>query len=240
MLRLLLATDSDGRPNFVIWPWPCHPIASPKLSAVCADFPGAARSHLRDRLNTDDLPVLFLPGFCGDIRPDVTTSRPNWRSLIAYALHFKVRFGKNTSASFNDLCHSVCAGLDTALENLSPQDTETAVRASRVDVPLTDLISGAGDTAGSMPIQYLQSGNFRLLMIGAEVCSPYYGILDCVDDRILVTGYLDRSFGYLPSDAQIAEGGYESHEFFAPFSLKGTYRPKIEQIVAESVRDLQI
>jgi hypothetical protein len=51
----------------VIWNFACHPVSHPGIYQVSAHYPGEVRSALR-RLNKD-LPVLFLQGFAGDIRP---------------------------------------------------------------------------------------------------------------------------------------------------------------------------
>jgi hypothetical protein len=72
-LKLLLLSGADQTPRAVLWSWPCHAVSDPDTMALSADFPGALRGHIRNTLGVADLPVLYFPGFSGDIRP---ASRP--------------------------------------------------------------------------------------------------------------------------------------------------------------------
>jgi len=79
------------------------------------------------------------------------------------------------------------------------------------------------------------------VLVNAEVCSPYDEILERVlPGNVLISGYSDQVFGYLPSDNQIELGGYEVSGFFEPFGLEGSYKPRIEEYVAETVREALI
>ena len=67
-LHLLTFSDPTDRPLAVLWSYACHPVGFPARTRVSADFPGVVRRALRDAHGAE-LPVLFLQGFAGDVRP---------------------------------------------------------------------------------------------------------------------------------------------------------------------------
>src|SRR6202795_3838722 len=66
-VRVLEFSNSGGKPITVIWNYACHPTDFPGFLQVSAEYPGIVRSRLRSELG--DIPVLFLQGFSGDVRP---------------------------------------------------------------------------------------------------------------------------------------------------------------------------
>jgi len=91
----------------------------------------------------------------------------------------------------------------------------------------------------SMRVQLVSFGDVQALFVGAEVCSPYLGLLRFDRDTIFV-GYANDVYGYLPSAQQAAEGGYEGRDFFEAFSLRGTLRPGFESVVRAAVTALHL
>ena len=70
-------------------------------------------------------------------------------------------------------------------------------------------------------------------------CEPVCGLLPLFragHGQPLCAGYLDHIYGYLPSDSQVAEGGYEPHTFRTNFSLPGRYHPDIEARLVRFLR----
>jgi len=61
----LFVCDTDGKPLAVLHSNTSHPTAFYGRDFFSADFPGAARAHLREALG--DVPVLFLNGAIGDV-----------------------------------------------------------------------------------------------------------------------------------------------------------------------------
>ena len=48
-------------------------------------------------------------------------------------------------------------------------------------------------------------------------------------------GYIDNVYGYLPTKAMLAEGGYEVRGFMKPFGIKGEFVANIDEIIIESL-----
>ncbi|MCA9099292.1 MAG: hypothetical protein KDA36_12940, partial [Planctomycetaceae bacterium] len=68
--------DSSGNLSAVIWNWACHPTVSPLADHVSSEYVGFVRDRVRNHYQRD-IPVVFLPGAMGDIRPKIVTSKPS-------------------------------------------------------------------------------------------------------------------------------------------------------------------
>jgi len=51
-----------------------------------------------------------------------------------------------------------------------------------------------------------------------------------------MTGYVGPVYGYLPTDADLLAGGYESEGFRRAFGLDHPYRDRIQDRVLEEIR----
>lgn len=235
-VELLVAYDQAGAAIWAVWSWCCHATSHPDASAVSPDFPGVVRAHLRHILGAPDLPVVFLPGFCGDIRPDPSLLPIDPRSVALQP--FARPFANATPTNFRRLCSELCRAVDTALEVASEVAAPTTASAGLAEVPLERLIADFSSNAEHPPMEVvaIDAGGFGMLLVGAEVCSPYLErFASLVPVGWLVSGYAGDVFGYLPSDRQVHEGGYEGGEFFGMFGFEsGRFRPAIEAVVVDA------
>lgn len=232
-LDLLIARDDAGVPQWALWHWCCHATSAPDELKVSADFPGHVRQMLRQRLGNPALPVVFIPGFCGDIRPDPSVWPVNLRSALGTPLQRP--FARATPCNYASLCRALSVAMDTALAGCTAQGRLAPVRIARSGLSLAAIIEGG--TGSGMEIVALDAGPFGLLLAGAEVCSPYIAACTAlVPKGWLLSGCAGQVFGYLPSDRQIAEGGYESSGFLALFGVAGRFRPQVEAVVLAAMR----
>lgn len=231
-VRVVRLADRDGRTLCLLWSWPCHAVSSDDPGAVSADFPGMVRGVLRE-LHGADLPVLYFPGFCGDIRP---RSRRPRRSLKEWsAMPFARGFAPPGVATHADFAAALAAAVREADADRGAIGHGTADRAAGGSVsvgalPLTQLLAGLDrdDTRA------LERVSIRLPPLGfelwnAEMCAGH-GPHRVVDGSF-PSGCANGVFGYLPTDAQIAEGGYEVDGFAPLFALEGRYRHAVERRV---------
>lgn len=236
-LQLLVARNAQGAPVWAIWTWCCHATFAPDHQAVAADFPGHVRAYLREKLGAPSLPVVYLPGFCGDIRPDPPLLPVKLRTLAMQPLQRP--FAMPTRSNYAKLCGALATALDQALRCTEPLKLAPVARLASTVVELGTILQGASaaTTVSRMGITAIDVGDFGILLMGAETCSPYIAKLaGIVPASWLLSGYCDQVFGYLPDDRQIAEGGYEADEFFLSFGLTGRFAPKIEQSIVAAVR----
>lgn len=229
--------DSDGRCLGVWWKYACHPVGCPDTRNVNAEFPGRVRDTVRSTLACSDLPVMFMQGFAGDVRPNIagtTDTRGVFRRLRSGP-----SFGQASidqwSAWANGIAQAV-AGMWRAGQwcRVSP-----SLRADSVSLALSELLSyekTAGTTQENLVIQRMVFGD-RLELIGgnAEFCSPWLRWGTPGMDTIHV-GYLGDVFGYLPSETQVRYGGYEVEEFMKAFGIRGYwlsgYEARLDALVA--------
>ncbi|MBX3596868.1 MAG: hypothetical protein KF874_04765 [Rhizobiaceae bacterium] len=227
-LQLLKLSSSDGSPIALIWSWPCHPVEASDRNKINAAFPGAVRAALRSELGSS-VPIIFMPGFCGDIRPATIHASAG----TAFIDRFKIP----TEGEVEAFEAGVSAVALETLASGSPLNLPRNASYGRVELQLSDLLDGA-DSA--MPISHLSCGPFSLTALGAEVCSPYLGHLAFdAAQPVFYTGCADETFGYLPTDVQIAEGGYEVERFKGFFEIAGRWKPDVIRKVILSVRALQ-
>jgi hypothetical protein len=78
---MLRVERKNGTLLAVVWGISCYPTEWPGTRELSADYPGLVREALRDQISCR-LPVLFLQGFCGDLRPPALGRwliRGSWR-----------------------------------------------------------------------------------------------------------------------------------------------------------------
>lgn len=250
-VRSSALVDGEGATRLVLWSWPCHPVSRGQTSLVSADFPGVVRSRLRSQYG-DDVVILYLPGLSGDVRPRQIQQSRSLRDVMnmPFARGF-APFDEDSHASW---CARVAAAvadataesdvpveLDGSLEvdgSGAPDDEITNVGA-KVDtrsLPLADIMVGLDDDTRSLDCIRVMLPPLSLALINAEVCAGYADTLDDVDHA---SGCVNSVHGYLPTDEQIADGGYEVEGFAPLFSLSGRYRRGIAGLVGALFRKRQ-
>ena len=238
-VELLVARNGEGVPQWAIWQWCCHATSSPLDQRISADFPGQVRAWLRRWFKSPRLPVIVLPGFCGDIRPDPSVLPVSLSSLAMTPLQRP--FARATHTNHGRLCAALTRAIGAAVALSSPVGLLPQARAARGRLPLRAMVADTleVDAGLGMDVVAIAAGPLGLLLLGAEVCSPYIAKLaPLLPAGWLLSGYADQVFGYLPDDSQIAEGGYEADGHFEVFGLTGQFRPRIEGGVVETVQDV--
>ena len=71
-------------------------------------------------------------------------------------------------------------------------------------------------------------------------CEPANNYSNLLGNNCTVSGYAHGVFGYLPTDQQIQQGGYEVDGFMPYFGTKGTFVKNTEKIVLRSIEDERI
>lgn len=237
-IHLVRLEREDGKPLAVLWSYACHPVAFPRPLEVTAEFPGVVRRALRGLLGPD-LPVLFLQGFSGDLRPPaVIPTGPHPKRRIADLLQGPSlgRFSETDYAQWSDSLARLVSGVASGeLAALAP-----AVRQATVTVPLGQLLEG-GDELRELTISRLElADRLQLLALSAEVVVEYGGSLSRMFPGVqsIPVGCAGDVYGYLPTRRMVGEGGYEAEEFLESFGLRGRLRASAEQAVMDAMREL--
>lgn len=220
-VRRLDLVGREGITYAVLWHYTCHPTAAPDPLAVDADFPHAARSRLRADKGKN-LPVLFFQGFCGDIKPDCSA---RFRDMPVRRALMGPRFRLMDPLEHRQWSDS----LASVLMRIRPGTAAptTARLYCRRLVADTELVL-RGSTTRELVAQVLRIGSgtdgVTLIGMGAEPVVDYVQVLEKAlgeaPDQygsVWPVGYLDQVCGYLPTEKQLAEGGYEAGGFCANF-----------------------
>lgn len=236
-IDIWLARDDDGAPLWLIWSWPCHATSFHDNLAISADFPGLVRAALRSALGVADLPILYFPGFCGDIRADNARTPLHWKRRLSTP--FARPFAECTAENFAALGVAVAAAARAAIADATPLCIVTRnAQIARGEIDFADVMQTPNQ--GTITLVRIECDALSMLLMGAETCSPYYALLaPHLPEGALLSGYADAVPLYLPSDSQIAEGGYEVDGFRHSFGLPGAFFDTIEDTVVRAVAALK-
>lgn len=191
---LTFRRPGDAKPLAILFSAACHPTTLGARRLLSADWPGAARRAIEAAV--PGCTSLFVQGCAGNIRP----------RTVDFAAPDRFRPGTpDDVARIGAVCaHEVLRlALDADLELSGP------LRARRIDCPLP-LTGG-----GTMPyrVQAISAGRgWSLVALPGEPVNEYAALLAGMapDRAMLVAGYCNGLPGYVPTQAILDEGGYES------------------------------
>lgn len=221
-LSVLVGRDASGAPSFVVWSYACHPVAHPRRDAVSAHFPHVVRSTLRELYGNPGLPVLFLQGFSGDVRP--SASAPGRLKGLRARLEGP-RFLDMSSTGYDEWTRALGAVAVGAVEAARP--VHGGVTTRRTEHPTSRFVSGA--TEPTVSFQSVRLGGLCIVGASAEVVSEYAAPVRAMagSEVTMTVGCLDHPFGYAPTAAMLDEGGYEAGGFCRAFGLRAV-APNVE------------
>jgi hypothetical protein len=229
---VILLRKPDGQTLGVIWHYTCHPTAAIPADAISSDYPGAVRLALRERFG--EIPCLFVQGFCGNIRPNIEPSaktaslRERLQRMIRIVASGNL-FPNLSAADWTRWSRSLAAGVaDIAQTNPIKTFSPATLQTGSANIPLSGFFSGSTPDKVLTAQVVRLGGILEIVALSAEPNVEWQHILDeAVSNpptRIrLYAGYLGALFGYLPTAAQITEGGYEVEGFQPLFGLSGHF-----------------
>ena len=204
----------------LIWSCACHPTEHVNQYDVSADYCGFVRHALRQAVGWP-IPVLFLQGFAGDLRPLPPRRRRSLRSIVNILL-FGPTFGPFTADSYAKWCEALARVAQDMLGNQAGRTEPLAgqIASTKTDTALSDLITGCSVGARRITFQRLKIGNlFDVIGVPAEPSNQLRHLIPHRD--VVPIGYLGDAFGYWPTEAQRQEGGYEAKTFLRAFGFAG-------------------
>ncbi len=225
-VRILKFSKPGGEPGAVIWNYACHPTDFPGFLQVSADYPGIVRARLRSEFG--DIPILFLQGFSGDVRP------PFWgRSggVVGMARRVLVgpQFRQPEKSEWEQWSNSLAQSVAASVHS-EPRSAEvSSITLKRVPVPENEFAAG-GRGNQSLCWHLVDCGGFRIVGINAEPVVRYRRLLETYfrAQPMLTAGCLDQPVGYLPIDSMISERGYEVEGFRSLFNFDARFRRRLQ------------
>ena len=248
----LFRRADDGQALGVLWHYTCHPTAVVPVEVISADYPGQVRRALRERFG--EVPCVFAQGFCGDIRPNITVSqKPGWTRRLrrmARTLASGPMFEQPSAEDWICWSRSLAANVcDITRGSPVKRLSTSGLQTGSAEIPLADFFKGSTPDK-RLVVQIVRiSEELEIVALSAEVTIEWQRILDetvpAREGRIrLYAGYLGALYGYLPTAAQVPEGGYEVEGFQPLFGLSGHFEsvligPAIAGCVKRAFENLQ-
>lgn len=226
-ISVIAARDGSGKIRALIVHAVCHPVALPR-DVAGADYPGVIRAQLQARYGMD-VPVLFVQGHCGDVRPRLIR-RPAGAKDRLLELLIGPRFRPSREGDAEWMGTAMAEAAVSAIEAARPVAADFA--AVRGRVPLRD---DAGTPAGrDLDVTaWRLAPDLALVATSGEMLSG----LASSDPGVLSLGYANGMAGYIAPAAEYPGGGYEIDGFLKSFGLKRRFSPDTEQLfVAERAR----
>ena len=172
-IRLFQFSDSNsGELLSIMWNFACHPVMHHSPNHLSAHFPGEIRLHLRHQW-AENLPILFLQGFSGDVRPhNVGHSKSIKGRLLAY-LNGVPEFQSFNQRTYKEWIEKLTKSVDTCLKSTGKVISEGSIKANKVKVPLHHLMTT--DLQKSVSFQVVKlTADIIILGVSAEVVSSYF------------------------------------------------------------------
>jgi hypothetical protein len=193
----------------------CHPTVSGE-TRVSADYPGATTRELSSDLG--GAVVLFLQGCAGDIRPNLCDGDA---------------FTMGDETDVTRIGHGLADTVRLALDSATP--TRPKLSVDRLELPLP-LANGQDVTLQIVSLRLTE--DLRLLGLNAEPVGAYAAHVNAEDPGTWALGYTDGMLGYLPSDQQLHQGGYEPAQSVPYFQLPAPFAVGVESTVAAGIHSL--
>jgi hypothetical protein len=216
----------------VIWHYACHPVGHVPSNVTTADFPGVARRSLRHVENAE-VPVLYLQGFCGNLRPNLLPERSPGvldalRNLAQSAIGgtAELRTSPANWQAWTESLESTIAGIARKPPDIL--DLPAQLRSACGSVPLRDFFEGEM-AREQLHLWGLALGDkLELYGLGAEPSiewqAKFAEALGAPAGIRIYSAYCGDVFGYLPVPEQVREGGYEVRDFQRWFGMAGRFR----------------
>jgi len=244
-LRMLRVARYDGSALALLWGISCHPTEWPRTAELSSDYPGLVRQALQQKLGAE-LPVLFLQGFCGDLRPPAIgrwARRETLRVRIIMFLCSLVNGKCFAGWSVDDYSRWVDGIQRAAFEAVERSNSQEpmmpCLTLSRLTAPLS--VIGLSGAMKEIAFHLIDIGEqLRFVGISAEVTWEYAEIVREIDSHkhLWPVGYIDHVFGYLPTEPMLSAGGYEVAGFQHLFGIDGEFVPTTEQAIRSCLKTL--
>lgn len=223
IIRFHGSENGSGSPKALLISMACHPVFH-KGNRFTPDYPGELRNYFRNKYGKN-LPILFLQGFAGDIRPWYPDG--SLRNRIRQSVlngKFKPDFEKNIYERQDDFIQSITDTFDNdPFANTSLETGGIAECRSE-----QDAIWDASKEIPPLTVQRWEiTDKLILVSVNAEMFNGYSTRLEEIEKRtdktILPVGYANGMLGYLPDpDVLQLRCGYE-YRSWPKFGLPGPF-----------------
>jgi len=198
---------------------------APSQDSISADFIGPMRDHIRHLFDDLEMPILFLQGFSGDLRPQITSLilGQSAGEILENLLNLKAGFRRTSRRAWSRWINSLLSALDVAISDSQLREASNLrdVDYRSAQTNLANFLRGA-PTEINFDLALLDLGlSAKILFATGELSSEFVAIVErvCTSAEIVPVAYSNRTVGYLPTDHERELGGYEAGGFYRRVNL---------------------
>lgn len=238
--------DNQNKMKGSLIHYPCHANLSNE-NMVHPDYPGLVLKRMDEEM--EGSVSIFLQGCTADLRPNSVLGDDfiacDYERVKLFATKFYedchallMKEGKEISPTFCITRKTVplpLENLKTAeeLEDLL-EDHEEVWRQWAGKVLEKD--NRAYEELEASRLSY--GDDFNLYFLNGEISQDYATFARTLHQNAITVAYANGMIGYLCTQSQILEGGYEPVGSALYFALAGTYQPEIETIIKDTIKEL--
>lgn len=245
-LTLLGFMGIDGEMKGIVVHYACHANVSGE-NTVQPDYPGITLKLL-DKAYPNSV-SMFWQGCTGDLRP-----------LSVLGSHFAsgdYEKCKEFAQDFFDDCQRALAQSGTRIsEQISMGSEEILLPLDnrKSEEELQEILQSHDETWRNWALKVMEKGNpeaeklrikyvrygkeMIVYFLGAELSQEYAAYVRSLVPAGLCTAYADGMLGYVCTEEQIKEGGYEPCSSPRYFALGGTISPSAEKLIKSKMKEM--
>ncbi len=232
-LNLIVFKNSDTKKIInIIARYSCHPVSNPD-NCFGPDYPGVLRNKIIKKFshNTN---LMFLQGFCGDIRPNLIKKIEGLKDRLRYFLYGNL-FRQSEKNDSKDIGIKLSNYVLDALENLKKinVDKKIITKETIIKVPLENGKFAPRD----LLITLWNINDLKMIFSSSEMFSEYSLKFKKKYSAISI-GYTNGMCGYIPTKKEIPKGGYEVQKCSKKFRFNSIIHQDIENTIHKKVEEL--
>lgn len=218
----------------------CHPTTTDENS-ISAEFVGHCTELVERKLPGSS--VAFLQGCCGDIRPALVKENRFYRGSLQDIVAQGEKLAEDVWEVFSEPSERV------DVETIEIHTTHLNLLFEKIAMS-TNIAKSLEDewqkkvknkNKNVLDIQYINLGDkVKFLCFNAEMVQEYGKQIKVADPLILPLAYSNGMLGYIPTEKQLDEGGYESvdsiYYFGFPGKLSSSTQKEIQLKIEEIIR----
>jgi hypothetical protein len=226
IVRALRLTTKDGALRALLLNGACHANCYVN-NDISADFTGVLATALQEHWQAE-VPVFWLQGCAGDVRPDLT-ERPPLSRPAAFLLSkiYDAPFAADVpEKAVRTMVESLAQALATS--DYRPIRIESSGVARQTQIELFD---GIGERH-QLGVTYVNLGNdLAIIAYGAEMFSAFDKQLSAAKPNLWILGYTNELLGYVSTDQASVDGGYEIDKGNERYGIAAPFVPGVEATV---------
>lgn len=220
--------DNQNIENLIVQ-FTCHPVCDPK-GTVGADYPGYLKDFLHKSIDKN---ILFMQGFCGDIRPKVIKRNIRLKDKLI-KLIIGDRFRKIIKGDAKYLGNQLFKIIKDNKYVIKKNNLNTEILSETIKIPIP--LDDKTFTNNDLEITIWIWDKICFIFMSAEVLSGY-NFNKINNMNVINVGYSNGMLGYLPTKKDILDGGYEVDKSRPPFRINSRIDSSVEEIVKNKIRE---